>query len=255
MGHMVAASMSAIMMSAATRCVFDLYASIIASLKLKHVFDRRCLRFVFIQVVNMEFEGGLTAAFTMVAFTEEICLRRTSIYGSKVRKKHYLKLTIRIVHLLYFIKFVLRNHHFSASVSVIIQFSVFQSLTPRQSFQKHYYNYTLLHLYRFVLFNRNNVLFAFQRQILAILPSTTLAHYLIDVEFIINVSSQGELSCNGREVRVFDFLTETSTEHMLQHKAPVAFGLEGHGVADYHLVDAFVNAIAVSYFFFFVLFF
>lgn len=32
----------------------------------------------------MEFEGGLTAAFTMVAFTEEICLRRTSICGSKV---------------------------------------------------------------------------------------------------------------------------------------------------------------------------
>ncbi|ROL46120.1 hypothetical protein DPX16_18515 [Anabarilius grahami] len=35
------------------------------------------------QVVTMEFEGGLTAAFTMVAFTEEICKRRTSIHGSK----------------------------------------------------------------------------------------------------------------------------------------------------------------------------
>ncbi|KAL1021319.1 hypothetical protein UPYG_G00011730 [Umbra pygmaea] len=35
------------------------------------------------QVVNMEFEGGLTAAFTMVAFTEEICQRKTTIYGSK----------------------------------------------------------------------------------------------------------------------------------------------------------------------------
>lgn len=32
----------------------------------------------------MEFEGGLTAAFTMVAFTEEICKRRTSVHGSKV---------------------------------------------------------------------------------------------------------------------------------------------------------------------------
>lgn len=32
----------------------------------------------------MEFEGGVTAAFTMVAFTEEICQRKTSIYGSKV---------------------------------------------------------------------------------------------------------------------------------------------------------------------------
>ncbi|KAK1898611.1 putative oxidoreductase YteT [Dissostichus eleginoides] len=35
------------------------------------------------QVVNMEFEGGLTAAFSMVAFTEEICKRKTTIYGSK----------------------------------------------------------------------------------------------------------------------------------------------------------------------------
>lgn len=32
----------------------------------------------------MEFEGGLTAAFTMVAFTEEICQRKTTIYGSRV---------------------------------------------------------------------------------------------------------------------------------------------------------------------------
>ncbi|XP_061831504.1 putative oxidoreductase YteT [Nerophis lumbriciformis] len=34
------------------------------------------------QVVNMEFEGGLTAAFSMVAFTEQHCVRRTTIYGS-----------------------------------------------------------------------------------------------------------------------------------------------------------------------------
>lgn len=43
---------------------------------------------------------------------------------------------------------------------------------------------------------------------------------------------------------MFDFLTQTSTKHMPQHKAPVEFGLGGHGVADYHLIDAFVNAIA-----------
>ncbi|XP_061639705.1 putative oxidoreductase YteT isoform X1 [Phyllopteryx taeniolatus] len=35
------------------------------------------------QVVNMEFEGGLTAAFSMVAFTEDTGKRKTAIYGSK----------------------------------------------------------------------------------------------------------------------------------------------------------------------------
>ncbi|KAM7404479.1 hypothetical protein PAMP_011823 [Pampus punctatissimus] len=40
------------------------------------------------QVVNMEFEGGVTAAFSMVAFTEEMCKRKTTIYGSKVEHKN-----------------------------------------------------------------------------------------------------------------------------------------------------------------------
>ncbi|XP_067826283.1 putative oxidoreductase YteT isoform X3 [Heptranchias perlo] len=35
------------------------------------------------QVVNMEFEGGMTAAFTMVAFTEKLCDRRITVYGTK----------------------------------------------------------------------------------------------------------------------------------------------------------------------------
>ncbi|XP_032904090.1 uncharacterized protein LOC116990479 isoform X2 [Amblyraja radiata] len=35
------------------------------------------------QVVNMEFEGGVTAAFTMVAFTEKLCDRSMTIYGTK----------------------------------------------------------------------------------------------------------------------------------------------------------------------------
>lgn len=35
------------------------------------------------QVVNMEFEGGRTAAFTMMAFTQALGARKTSIYGSK----------------------------------------------------------------------------------------------------------------------------------------------------------------------------
>lgn len=35
----------------------------------------------------MEFEGGVTAAFSMVAFTKEMCQRKTTIYGSMVGLK------------------------------------------------------------------------------------------------------------------------------------------------------------------------
>uniref|UniRef100_A0A3P9L406 Zgc:154075 n=1 Tax=Oryzias latipes TaxID=8090 RepID=A0A3P9L406_ORYLA len=89
------------------------------------------------QVVNMEFEGGLTAAFSMVAFTEEICKRKTTIYGSK-----------------------------------------------------------------------------------------------------------GELSCDGHQIRVFDFLTQKSTKITASRDAPGHFGKGGHGAADYHLIDAFISAVA-----------
>lgn len=34
------------------------------------------------QVVNMEFEGGQTASFTMIAFSEAICVRKTHVFGS-----------------------------------------------------------------------------------------------------------------------------------------------------------------------------
>lgn len=88
------------------------------------------------QVVNMEFEGGLTAAFSMVAFTEEICNRRTTIYGSK-----------------------------------------------------------------------------------------------------------GELSCNGREIRVFDFLSQKATIHNVKPLVPGDFGKGGHSAGDSHLVDTFISAI------------
>ncbi|XP_015233209.1 PREDICTED: uncharacterized protein LOC107086634 isoform X1 [Cyprinodon variegatus] len=89
------------------------------------------------QVVNMEFEGGLTAAFTMVAFTEEICQRKTTIYGSR-----------------------------------------------------------------------------------------------------------GELSYNGSEIRVFDFLTQRSTKHTASWEAAKHYGMSGHGGADYHLINTFISAVA-----------
>lgn len=89
------------------------------------------------QVVNMEFEGGLTAAFSMVAFTEKLCQRHTTIYGSK-----------------------------------------------------------------------------------------------------------GELSYDGHEVRVFDFLTQRSTKYNPQSGAPWFSGMGGHGGADYHIMNAFISAVA-----------
>lgn len=89
------------------------------------------------QVVNMEFEGGVTAAFSMVAFSEEICKRKTTIYGSK-----------------------------------------------------------------------------------------------------------GELSYDGHEIRVFDFLSQRSTKHTADSKAHRTFSMTGHGGADYHLIHAFISAVA-----------
>lgn len=57
---------------------------------------------------------------------------------------------------------------------------------------------------------------------------------------------QGELSYDGHEVRVFDFLTRISTRHKANNNAPMRFGMSGHGGADYHLMDAFISAVAVS---------
>ncbi|KAF3860245.1 hypothetical protein F7725_000500 [Dissostichus mawsoni] len=57
--------------------------------------------------------------------------------------------------------------------------------------------------------------------------------------------SKGELSCDGQEVRVFDFLTQRSTKHSPLSGAPRRFmSMSGHGGADYYLMDAFVSAVA-----------
>ncbi|KPP63995.1 hypothetical protein Z043_117701, partial [Scleropages formosus] len=89
------------------------------------------------QVVNMEFEGGLTASFSMVAFTEEICQRRTTIHGSK-----------------------------------------------------------------------------------------------------------GQVCYDQHGVRVFEFLTQRTTWLKADTGVSAGFGDGGHGVADYHLVDSFISAVA-----------
>lgn len=60
------------------------------------------------------------------------------------------------------------------------------------------------------------------------------------------VPSQGELSYDGFQVRVFDFLTGRSSIHTGHSSAPSCFKMHGHGEADYCLMDAFISAVAVS---------
>lgn len=64
--------------------------------------------------------------------------------------------------------------------------------------------------------------------------------------FVLNVFSQGELTFNGHEVRVFDFLTQRPTTYPGRKNAPHPFSMSGHGGADYHLIEAFISAVAVS---------
>lgn len=45
---------------------------------------------------------------------------------------------------------------------------------------------------------------------------------------------------------MFDFLTQRSTKHKACNNTPRYFGMGGHGGADYHLMDAFISAVAVS---------
>lgn len=55
------------------------------------------------------------------------------------------------------------------------------------------------------------------------------------------------MTYDGHEIKVFDFLTQISTKHTVDLSVPGSFSKGGHGIADYHLVDAFVSAVAVSY--------
>ena len=91
------------------------------------------------QVVAMEFEGGRTASFSMIAFTEKLCVRQTTISGTR-----------------------------------------------------------------------------------------------------------GQITCNNSDtVHVFDFLTNTTTDHhSSDQNAGRVHGMGGHGGADYHLMTNWVGAVA-----------
>lgn len=71
---------------------------------------------------------------------------------------------------------------------------------------------------------------------------------------VFSVFLQGELSYDGHQIRVFDFLTQRSTNHTAGSNIPVKVGLSGHGGADYHLINAFISAVAVSVSFILVFF-
>ena len=57
--------------------------------------------------------------------------------------------------------------------------------------------------------------------------------------------TKGEITCDfSTPVRVFDFLTQQTTEHNVGHGAPGKLG--GHGGADFHLIDTFIKAILAN---------
>jgi predicted dehydrogenase len=56
--------------------------------------------------------------------------------------------------------------------------------------------------------------------------------------------TRGELTCvDGEEIRIFDFLTQT-TQHYGPFLPPKSTRVLGHGGADFHLMDAFVRAVS-----------
>lgn len=54
------------------------------------------------------------------------------------------------------------------------------------------------------------------------------------------------MSYDGDEICVFEFLTQRSTKYTASSEALKHYGMSGHGGADYHLMNAFISAVAVS---------
>ena len=50
------------------------------------------------QVVNMQFSNGVTASFTMIAFSKEICVRKTRIYGTLVNPEKFVFKKVKFKH-------------------------------------------------------------------------------------------------------------------------------------------------------------
>ena len=46
----------------------------------------------------MQFEGGATVNFTMVAFTEKLCDRQTKVYGTKVQNFQLLYYFLSVLY-------------------------------------------------------------------------------------------------------------------------------------------------------------
>lgn len=58
---------------------------------------------------------------------------------------------------------------------------------------------------------------------------------------------KGELTYDGHEIKVFDFLTSKTTKQTADMNVPGNFSKGGHGSADYHLIDSFIAAVMVRF--------